>query len=200
MTGIRLYDLEPDELPGSPKGYDASKLQLLGKRVTSVAWHPDGKRIALASQDKVVRYWDVSANPVLLSVLASPDVVADMAFSADGLFLTWASLDGQIRLWDLDESRTPREIGNHAGPAIGLSFRNRGIVSAGADGTLRFWDPAHGGETRKPVGFTTPGLVTFSRDGRLCASTGIEGDIRILDPASGRQTVSRTPTRPRSPR
>jgi WD40 repeat protein len=67
--------------------------------VNSVAFRPDGERLASSGNDRTVRMWEVSdgAEPV---VLGSHQALAGrLSFSPDGRLLASASEDGTVRVW-----------------------------------------------------------------------------------------------------
>ena len=59
--------------------------------VYSVAWSPDGKRLASASWDKTVQVWEASSGTLLLTYKGHSDGVFSVAWSPDGKRLASAS-------------------------------------------------------------------------------------------------------------
>ena len=68
--------------------------------VTSVAFSPDGKRLALACTDSTVKVWDATSGQETLTLKGHTDQVKGVAFSADGKRLASASNDGTVKVWD----------------------------------------------------------------------------------------------------
>ncbi len=70
----------------------------------SVAFSPEGKRLASASVDGTVRLWDVKTGRLLTVLRGHPSGVADVAFSPDGRELAAGCGyrgTGEVWLWDL---------------------------------------------------------------------------------------------------
>jgi len=69
--------------------------------VTSVAFSPDGTRIASGSLDSTIRLWDAASGTAVGEPLQGhSDWVTSVAFSPDGTRIASGSLDSTIRLWD----------------------------------------------------------------------------------------------------
>ena len=69
------------------------------KVVLSVAFHPDGLKIASGSMDGSIKIWDVKSG-ALLNTIAGLDAVDSVAFSPDGTKIAGAS-EREALIWDV---------------------------------------------------------------------------------------------------
>lgn len=68
------------------------------RMVHSVAWSPDGKRLASGSSDGTVRVWDAATGTEVHTT--DPDSpVLSVAWSPDGSLLASGTEDGTVRVW-----------------------------------------------------------------------------------------------------
>src|SRR5262249_38284631 len=79
-------------------GKDTPPVKALKGSVGRIVFSPDGKRLATAGGDKVVRVWDIETGKELAALLC-PDPVDTVAFSPDGKSLVGGSKDGSVRIW-----------------------------------------------------------------------------------------------------
>jgi WD40 repeat protein len=160
--------------------------------VRSVAFSPDGRRIASAGNDGAVKVWNANASQQPLTLEGHTDLVSSVAFSPDGKWLASASQDQTVKVWDaaiLQETLTFR---GHTGGVASVSFSPDGerIASASGDGTAKVWIVETGQETltlRAHTGEVTS--VAFSPDGsRIVANHG--KSVKLWDATTGQETLT----------
>jgi WD40 repeat protein len=144
--------------------------------VSCVAFSPDGKQIATASDDHTARVWD-STTGRELARLTHDHSVRVVAFRSDGKQIATASLDQTARVWD---STTGRELARltHADMVLGVAFSpdHKRIATASYDHTARVWDD---------LGWMTPlGLLSALNDpwgASRAEATQLGGDVPRRD-------------------
>jgi WD40 repeat protein len=137
--------------------------------VESVAFSPDGKRLATGSADGTVQLWDTSTGKEVTRLSAKhSQTVLSVAFSSDGEMLATASTDHNIKLWDTKTGKNLRTLTGHSNEVLSVAFSPKGklLASGSSDLTAILWDVDTGKELTTLGGHTSPvRFVAFSPDG-----------------------------------
>ncbi|KDQ11677.1 hypothetical protein BOTBODRAFT_189671 [Botryobasidium botryosum FD-172 SS1] len=155
--------------------------------VYSIAFSPDGLRIASGSFDEQIRIWDVATGAALLAPFRGHgDVIYSVAFSPNGSRIVSASADRTIRVWDVNTgAEVFAPLQGHGGAVLCAAFSPDGstIVSGSSDRTIRLWDAPTGAARFKPMqGHDDVVYSTaFSPDGSRIVSASADKTIRVWD-------------------
>ncbi|NEO20937.1 AAA-like domain-containing protein [Moorena sp. SIO4A5] len=149
--------------------------------VFSVAFSPDGQRLATASVDGTARIWDNQGNEIAV-LTGHQDSVFSVAFSPDGQRLATASVDGTARIWDNQGNEIAVLTGHHDRVwSVAFSQDGQRLATASVDGTARIWDN-QGNEIAVLTGHQGWVFsVAFSPDGQRLATASSDGTARIWD-------------------
>ncbi|KIJ05633.1 hypothetical protein PAXINDRAFT_21129 [Paxillus involutus ATCC 200175] len=153
--------------------------------VWTVAYSPNGVKIASGSSDHTVRIWNTHTGERLTQPLLHTDAVRSIVWSPDGRQLISACNDGQIWFWS---AATGTQLGSplqaHLDEINEMAISPSGslLASASNDHTARLWSTI----TRQPFGRVLQHndhviCVAFSPNGQFVATGGKEGIIFLWD-------------------
>ena len=162
--------------------------------VMSIAFSPDGSRIAATSIDGITRMWDAATGQELLTLQGHSDAVWSVAFNADGSQLVTAGADTNVIIWD---TATGEKIATFSGHTESVSravfspvANDARVATASEDGTTRIWDVKTGRELLKVTdGSGIFNTVAFSPDGTRIATGQTEGITKVWDAESGEEVL-----------
>jgi WD40 repeat protein len=141
-NAVRVWD--------AATGKELLTLQGHAKRVTSVAFSPDGQRLASGSGDQTVRIWDTATGKELLALRGHADVVSCVAFSHDGKRLASASSDRTVKIWEATTGRDILTLRGYTDPVQGVAFSPDGTRLASWDRAVKIWDTTTASGKRAP--------------------------------------------------
>jgi WD40 repeat protein/serine/threonine protein kinase len=153
--------------------------------IRCLAFSPDGKRLAVGGDDKLVHVWDLAGGKEVLTLTGHRRSVLRVTFSRDGRRLASASGGlhvrdaSEIKVWD---AATGKELLNIPDPegfnALAFSPDGKRLAAAPSGSRpVKLWDAETGKE-----------LVTLKMDGKLGRQQGHrepEGIVRLEESAEG---------------
>jgi serine/threonine protein kinase/WD40 repeat protein len=154
-----------------------------------VAWHPDGRRLAVAGHDPRIQIWDVAASRKLATLEGHVQAVTALTFHPDGELLASHGWDGLLLLWDPSSGRQLLRLTSASGPQFSADGRRLGVAWEGARADFLEVIPSR--EYRTLVNGAGPGLGGYgfgdiSPDGRLLV-VGLDSGARLWDLNSGQE-------------
>lgn len=160
----------------------------LPERVSSLAYSPDGRTLAVGIWDLTVQIWDLASGQATKTLTDHRTIPTSLVFSYDNAYLVsggdygGGDNNGQIVVWQSADWAVVQSIQEKWGAIKGVSLNGSGglIAGGGMDGKVRVyfsssntpWQVLEGGSG----GVDT---TAFSPDGRLFAFGGWDQTVHI---------------------
>jgi hypothetical protein len=164
--------------------------------VRTVAWSPQGDRLASGGIDRLVKLWDPIRGVELARMPEHKSWILAVSWSPDGKRLASASADFLITVWDVETREKLATMRGHNDwvDAVAWSPDGTRLASAGIDNSVRIWDPRTGAETlalRGKAGMFHD--VAWHPDGAQLAAASSDGQVWVWDATRGfeRDTTTR---------
>ena len=159
-----------------------------GTALHAVVFSPDGRILATAGADHVLRLWDVAKGGLLSSPIRHEQAIRAIAFSPDGRIVATASDDGVMRQWDAMTGLPVGKPCRHGAAVTAVCFSPDGsrMATASQGVSVFLWETETGCAVSGPAAHDAPVLaVAFHPDGTRLAMAGDDGVVRFRKTADG---------------
>jgi WD40 repeat protein/DNA-binding SARP family transcriptional activator len=157
-----------------------------GRGLNAARFDPAGRRVIYVDARGAITVHDLRTGRDI-ELGGAPRDVYDAQVSPDGAHAAAGTESGRILVWRLDRPGRPeRTLAGHRGHVNSVAYARDGrIVSAGADRTVRVWDPRGGPAVVLRGHDDEVTTAIFSRDGRQVLSASNDGTLRLWDARGG---------------
>ncbi|KAL7914210.1 vegetative incompatibility protein HET-E-1 [Trichoderma velutinum] len=162
--------------------------------VTEISFAPDGRQLALTSNNHTVKLWDTETGHYIRTFEGRSVEVQTVRFAPDNRQVASVSTekrltpdggyDYTIKLSDAATGSCTATLTGHKGRIFAIAFTpdSRRLVSASDDKTVKLWDTATGSCIKTLEGHSDwVRAVSFTPDGRQLASASHDKTVKLWD-------------------
>jgi YD repeat-containing protein len=174
-----LWATEPTPIAESPAG----------QKTLTIAYSPDGKRLATPGWKNVIVIRDAVTRGELMRLEGHERAVAAVAFGPDGKTLVSMDVGETVRVWDAEAGKVKLTIPGRKTRVIAFALSPDGkTIATGAELGVRLWDTAGRlvGEIER-TGWVHS--LAFSPDGKTLAVGNRGGAVQLCDVATAQKGV-----------
>ncbi len=158
-------------------------------KVLSVAWSPDGKRVATGSEDKTARVMDASTGQEVAR-LAHEGRVLSVSWSPDGKRVATGGDDNTARVMDASTGQEVARLA-HQDTVWSVAWGPDGkrVATGSGDKTARVMDASTGQEVARLAHHGVVWSVAWSPDGKRVATGSDDLTARVMEASTGKEVA-----------
>jgi WD40 repeat protein len=155
--------------------------------IHSVAYSPDGKWIAGAGEDQMIRIWDAESGKVVHEREGHTDTVHLLVFSPDSRLIASEAGDATGKVWDVKSGKELFTLEGLTGNYAALAFSPDGKRIAAESGKMQasVWDVGTGNVLFTVQHEDAIRMVVYSPDGELLVTASDDNTARVWDGVNG---------------
>jgi WD40 repeat protein len=163
-------------------------------QIWSVAFSPDGTKLASASQDGTAKVWDSASGKELLVFQGHGAVgINSIAFSPDGNRVATGDDNGRVKVWDMATGQELLTLSDRRSLVLDVVFSPDGqhLATARSDRTAIVWDAWTGKKLFTLQGHTDELVhVFFSPDGNRLSTASLDETVKVWDAKTGEELLT----------
>eukprot|EP00033_Pygsuia_biforma_P004165 GCRY01004572.1.p1 GENE.GCRY01004572.1~~GCRY01004572.1.p1 ORF type:complete len:732 (-),score=179.83 GCRY01004572.1:8-2203(-) len=143
---VVVYDINTEAvICSTPPPDNTTPDCALAVQVNKVVSHPTLSLLAVAYEDKSIRFVDPATGVLTHTMVAHLDSVASLSIHHAGIFMVSAGHDCSLRFWDVERKNCVQECSAHRPKrdegilAVAFHPKKQYLASAGADSTIRVY-------------------------------------------------------------
>lgn len=155
--------------------------------VTTLAFSPDGSKLAAGGRDGMVKLWDPRTGRNVATWKGHTGMLRCVVFNPKGTMIASAGEDKLIRVWDVKSGHTTATLKGHEESVESLAFSRDGktLASVASDSVI-MWNATNGGRIGKlgDAGGAPTSSIVFNSDGKTLATGDFEGTVKLWNVAT----------------
>ena len=159
-------------------------------KILSLAFSPNGTRVAIVGDDNSLQVFDAATGEKLQSLSGHTSGINAAAFSPDGLQVVSGGEDNLVRVWQERTGsilRTFDTVHTDVINAIAYSPDGSKVITGSDDNTAILWDSGSGEVQRIFLGHTgSINAVVFTPDGSQVLTGSSDNTVRLWNISSGK--------------
>jgi WD40 repeat protein/tRNA A-37 threonylcarbamoyl transferase component Bud32 len=150
--------------------------------VLSLAWSPDGRRIAATCSQNIIRVWNTETEELVSTYHCGSEWVSHIAWSPDSRYLALAHSDHTAQVWDTVTEKKIVTYHEHKDGVryVAWSPDGKSLATASNDRTVHIWEPLTGKRIYIYRGHSNLATsLAWSPDGTRIASASNDKTVQI---------------------